>query len=222
MRSQLWSENRKIKRGRYSKRMKFRAHVAHMCLQLQPLVVWICIPSGTWKTQPPRQTMDRWLIRCVRLLSEKVRAEIKCHLEHPTGVYWKGAGMQRMSAVWVCPWMRGANKMCPTGNLWNCLYFRGWMPPLSISHYRLNEMKYPLHVWDGKVRKPYTESLNLRTDIHFSDEVYCRPQMKASTVTDSQTEKRVPISLSCTLYVILLVWHQHVDVIMSMLACRHI
>lgn len=79
---------------------------------------WHVSPSSsTWKTRQDRQTMDGWIIRCVRLLSEKVWAEIKCHFEHPTGVYWKAAGMWRMSAVWVCPWKKGAHKMCPRQHL---------------------------------------------------------------------------------------------------------
>lgn len=105
--------------------------------QLQPLLVWICIQSGTWKTQQCRQTMDKWLIRCVRLLSEKVRAEIKRHFEHPHSVYWKGAGMQRMSPVWVCPWMKSAHKMRPRQP--TVLITRGWMLGIPVFLYTFTD-----------------------------------------------------------------------------------
>lgn len=146
----LWSENRQKKMQENREKEWNSESMWLTCVsQLQPL--WICIQSGTWKTQQRRQTMDRWLIRCVRLLSEKVRAEIKCQIEHPIGVYWKGAGMQRMSAVWVCPWMKSAHKMHPRQPLKQFL-FQGTdagNPHLSVYIYRLNEKKYPLHVWSA-------------------------------------------------------------------------
>lgn len=108
-------KSRNRMRGKQHMKMESEGKSERMWLtsvsQLQPLVVWICIQSGTSKTQQLRQTMARWLIRCVRLLLEKVGGEIKHHFEHPTGVYWKGAGMLRMSAVWVCPWMKGGHKI---------------------------------------------------------------------------------------------------------------
>lgn len=119
--------------------------------QLHPLVVWICIQRGTSKTQQPRQTMARWLIRCVRLLLEKVRDEIKRHFEHPTGVYWKGAGMLRMSAVWVCPWMKGAHKMCLGATIETVIIPEDgcWESPPFYIPLRIKWIKkYPLQTWN--------------------------------------------------------------------------
>lgn len=157
--------------------------------QLQPLVVWICIQSGTWKTQQPRQTMDRWLIRCVRLLSEKVRAEIKCHFEHPTGVYWKGAGMQRMSAVWV------SFKDCQGHILWapsiqgqsSFQRMDAGNPHLSISPLRImwNNIYIACVTWESRspMQTVLIYSMYVQT---FAAEVHRRPQVKVPTVTDSQ------------------------------------
>ncbi len=163
MRSQLCNCDRKsAKKDKEENRVKEWTS-EHMWLtcgsQLQPLVVWICIQNSTWKTQQPRQTMDRWIIRCVRLLLEKVRAEIKCHFKHLTGVYRKGAGMPRMSAVWVCPWVKGAHKICAGQQLRLSSFQRidAGNPHLPISLYRLTEIKYPLQVWGGNQKVPYRQ-----------------------------------------------------------------
>lgn len=126
--------------------------------QLPPLVL-VDLHTERCMKDTASQTNNGWLIRCVPSLPlVKVRAEI---FEHPTGVYWKGAGMQRMSAVWVCPWMKGAHKMCPRQPMKVSSFQRMYAgnPQLSISLYGLHEIKYPLHVqYEMRIKMFQTDS----------------------------------------------------------------
>ena len=68
-------------------------------------------------------------------------AGIKHHREHPTGVYWKRAGMQRMSAVWVCPRIKAPHKMCLRQTFETGFHFRGWMPGIPDLRYITLQVK---------------------------------------------------------------------------------
>lgn len=85
----LWQQAEKVLKIEQRSRFMWLTRVSGLRL----LAVRICIQSDTWRTQQPRQTLDRWIIRCVRLLSGKVSAEIERHFKHQTGVYWEGARM---------------------------------------------------------------------------------------------------------------------------------
>lgn len=172
MKSQnLWSEKSQNRmRGKRHMKMESEWKSERMWLtsvsQLQPLVVWICIQSGTSKAQQLRQTMARWLIRCVRLLLEKVSEEIKHHFEHPTGVYWKGAGMLRMSAVWVCPWMKGAHKMRSQAAI-EPDRVDAESPYFSIVLHRRNNKKIVMHASIKWIRKSHKDQQTLNLHLNY-------------------------------------------------------